>query len=77
MCLKFVRSVENNTFLFPKSWSETIDMTDYTWSYRTYHSGSIGNSRYHNIEIYVLGKKLLEILFRGDKIEFSQDLSEK
>lgn len=69
--------MENNTFLFPKSWSDKIDMINEDWSYRTYHSGSTGGSRYHNLEIYTEGEKFLDIGFRGNSIRIEQDLDNK
>ena len=75
--LEKITIMEQNTFLFPKSWSETIDIIDEEWSYRTYNSGGFGNSRYHKVEIYLINKKILDINFRGTEIEVIQNLDVK
>jgi len=75
--LEKISTMEQNTFLFPKYWSNTIEMTNEDWSYRTYNSGSNGVNRHHNIEIFILNKKVLEINFRGNSIEVIQDLDKK
>ena len=72
-----IAQMEQNTFLFPKGWSDTIQMTHFEWAYRAYHAGHVGDARYHNVEIFLLGKKIMEIAFRGNKIEVQQDLSQK
>jgi hypothetical protein len=75
--LEKIAIMEQNTFLFPPSWSDTIDMIDEDWSYKTYNSGSKGISRYHNIEIHYFNKKILDINFRGNSIQVIQDLDNK
>lgn len=75
--LEKIAIMEQNTFLFPPSWSNTIDMIDEDWSYKTYNSGSKGVSRYHNIEIHVANKKILDMNFRGNSIEVVQNLDNK
>lgn len=70
-----IEKMETNTFLFPESWSDKIDMIDYDWSYRTYNSGNVGKNRYHNIEIYNEDEIILTIDFRREKVEVVQDLS--
>lgn len=75
--LEKISKMENNTFLFPLSWSDKVQMKDHDWSYKLYNSGSKGTNRYHNIEIYSKNEKLIEINFRGNKIQTIQDLSEK
>ena len=75
--LKMISDMENNTFLFPHSYSETIDMIDLEYSYRTYNNGARGESRYHNVEIYVEGSKILEINFSGNTISYKHDIDKK
>lgn len=75
--LEKISIMEQNTFLFPLSWSEKIEMEDYPWSYRTYNSGHKGISRYHNIEIHVGNNKILDINFRNNNIEIVQNLDLK
>lgn len=75
--LEKISIMEQNTFLFPLSWSEKIEMEDYSWSYKTYNSGSKGVSRYHNIEIYNSDIKILDINFRNSNIEIIQNLDLK
>jgi len=72
--LEKISVMEQNTFLFPKSWSNTIEMINEDWSYRTYNAERYGSDRYHNIEIFILNKKVLDINFRGNSIEVVQDL---
>lgn len=73
-----ISKMESNTFLFPKSWANMIDMIDYNWSYKTYNSGSVGINRYHNIEIHKEGIKIIDINFRSnDMITVVQDLAER
>ena len=75
--LQKIEIMEQNTYLFQKSWSNNIEMIDFDWNYRTYNSGTIGVNRYHNIEIFTLNKKILEMLFRGNSIHIIQDLDAK
>jgi len=75
--LEKISIMEQNTFLFPLSWSEKTDMEDYSWSYKTYNSGSKGVSRYHNIEIHNGNDKILDINFRNSNIEIIQNLDLK
>jgi hypothetical protein len=75
--LSKISIMENNTFLFPISWSEKTDMVNEEWSYKTYNSGNKGLQRYHNFEIYINDKKIVDIQFRGNSIQILQDLSEK
>lgn len=72
-----IEIMEQNSFLFPKSWSEQIDMIDFDWSYKTYNAGYLGKSRYHTIEIYSLSSKEFEILIRGNEIQVIQNLDKK
>ncbi len=69
--------MENNTFLFPKSWSDKIDMIDEEWSYKTYNNGEVGDNRYHNLEIHVEDDTILNVGFRGNRIQVIQDLDKK
>lgn len=75
--LEKIAIMEQNTFLFPLSWTKTIDMIDEDWSYKTYNSGSKGTERYHNIEIHMFQTKALDINFRGDSIHVVQDLDSR
>lgn len=72
-----IEKMEQNTFLFPHSWSDEVDMIDEDWKYKTYNSGSTGSRRYHNFEIYEEGQKIHDINFRGEQIEITQDLEKK
>lgn len=72
-----IGKMETNTFLFPKSWSDKIQMTDYEWSYKTYNAEKIGKDRYHNFEIYNGSTKILDINFRGYEIEVEQNIFKK
>lgn len=72
-----IEVMEQNTFLFPKSWSDLVQMANHDWQYKTYNSGQTGASRYHNIEIHQAGVKILDINFRNERIEIIQDLAEK
>ena len=74
--IQMIEAIEQNTFLFPLSWSDKIQMTNYDWEYKTYNSGSVGVNRYHNIEIHEREETVLIIDFRRENtIEVTQDLA--
>lgn len=68
--IKMIKSMENNTFLLPESWSDLVQMSSQDYSYRTY-VGSRGNGRYINIEKYIDGGKVLSVEIRGNDIYIS------
>jgi len=74
-----ISKMEQNHFLLPDSWSDTIEMTNHEWSYRTYVAAprNLRVDRYINIEIYVGTKKIHDINFRGNDIIIEKKLGGK
>ena len=70
-----MENMEQNTFLLPESWSETIHMTTKDMSYRSY-VGTRGSGRYMHFEV-TEGKNKIDILVRGNDIEVSQSIFKK
>jgi len=69
-------SMEQNTFLLPDSWSDSVQMTKADATYRTYVS-SRGGGRYINLEYRGRGETL-NVEFRGNDIFVSnQDITKK
>lgn len=72
-----VSKMELNSYLFPVGHTQTINMTNYEWSYRTYNNGSTGERRYHIIEIVKEQKTTLKLIIHGDTITYEQPIGEK
>ncbi len=66
---RMIKVMYQNHFLLPNSWSDTINLDEHDWSYRTYCSRD--NSMYITLEIFEDAKKVYDIKFRSNEIELN------
>ena len=66
---KMIKVMYQNHFLLPNSWSDTINLDEHDWSYRTYCDRS--SRIYINLEIYEDAKKVYDVKFRSHEIELN------
>jgi hypothetical protein len=73
--IELIEKMEQNTFLLPDNWSESINMATRDMSYKTYVGGR-GNNRYMCFEI-LDGKDSISINIRNEDIMITQSLLKK
>jgi hypothetical protein len=73
--ITLIERMEQNTFLLPDGWADTIHMATKDMSYRTY-VGTRGIGRYMSFEI-TDGERKIDISIRNSDVLMSQSVFEK